>query len=106
MKTNESQIKNLFVNNFSLTSRLYDMNVATLKVNASFEYEGEFSEPELILNAYDNVINEEEIKNMLEMFGYDDFEEVTFKKENNDYIITAGCSEAVYVLKLQILRVA
>ena len=31
--------------------------------------------------------------------------EVDFKKENDDYVITAGNNEAVYVIKLQIFRI-
>lgn len=106
MKTTLESIKKIFTNNFAtLKPTLFDMNVATLKVNASFEYEGEFTEPELIVNVYDNVINEEEVSNMIEMFEEDMFEEVNFKSENDDYIITAGCPDAVYSLKLQILRI-
>ena len=106
MKTSIEQIKNIFTSNFAtLKPTLFDMNVATLKVNASFEYEGEFTEPELIVNVYDNVINEEEVSNMIQMFEDDMFEEVTYKSVNDDYIISAGCPEAVYSLKLQILRI-
>lgn len=106
MKTTLESIKNLFTSNFAtLRPSLFDMNIATLKVNASFEYEGEFTEPELIVNVYDNEVNEEESLNMIQMFEDDMFEEVNFKSENDDYIITAGCPEAVYSLKLQILRI-
>jgi ribosomal protein L16 Arg81 hydroxylase len=106
MKTTLEQIKNLFTSNFAtLSPRVYDLNAATLKVSASFEYEGEFTEPELIVNVYDNVINEEESATMIQMFNDDVFEEVNFKSEKDDYIITAGCSEAVYSLRLQIIRI-
>ena len=106
MKTSIEQIKNIFTSNFAtLKPTLFDMNVATLKVNASFEYEGEFTDPELIVNVYDNVINEEEVSNMIQMFEDDMFEEVTFKCEKDDYIISAGCPEVVYSMKLQILRI-
>jgi len=106
METALKSIKNLFTSNFAtLRPTLFDMNAATLKVNASFEYEGEFTEPELIVNVYDNAINEEEVSNMIQMFEDDMFEEVNLKSENDDYIITAGCPEAVYSLRLQILRI-
>ena len=107
MEATLKSIKNLFTSNFAtLSPRLYDLNSATLKVNASFEYEGEFTDPELIANAFDNEFNEEELKNMLDMFEEDMFEEVNCKCVNDDYIITAGCPESVYSLKLQKIRIA
>ena len=107
MEATLESIKNLFTSNFAtLSPRVYDLNAATLKVNASFEYEGEFTEPELIVNAFDNEVNEEEVKNMLDMFEEDMFEEVNYECVNDDYIITAGCPEAVYSLKLQKIRIA
>ena len=105
--TTLNSIKNLFTTNFATLSPIvYDLNAVTLKVNASFEYEGEFTEPELIVNAFNNELNEEEVKNMLEMFEEEMFEEVTLKCKNEDYIITAGCPEAVYSLRLQVIRIA
>jgi len=101
------EIESLFTSNFeTLSPRIYDFNAATLKVNASFEYEGEFTDPELIVNAFDNEVNEEEVKNMVDMFKQDLFEEVNYKRVNDDYFITAGCPEVVYSLKLQVMRIA
>ena len=55
MEATLKSIKNLFTSNFAtLSPRIYDLNAATLKVNASFEYEGEFTEPELIVNTFNN----------------------------------------------------
>ena len=72
---------------------------------ASFEDgEGGFCEPELILDAFNNKVDEEAINNMLEQIN-DEHLEVNFKKENDDYVITAGNNENVYVIKLQIFRI-
>lgn len=106
MEATLKSIKNLFTSNFNeLKPTVYDLNEVTLKVNASFEYEGEFTEPELIVNVFDNMINEEEVKNMLDMFEEEMFEEVNCKCVNDDYYIIAGCPEAVYSLKLQVIRI-
>ena len=105
--TTFNSIKNLFTVNFAtLSPRVYDLDAATLKVNASFEYEGEFTVPELIVNAFDNEINEEEVKNMLELFEEEMFEEVKFTCKNDNYYITAGYPEGVYSLRLQVIRIA
>lgn len=98
------EVKNLFKSNFTnlFDGKLIKLNEATIKVIASFEDgEGGFYEPELIFDAFNNKIDEEAVNNMLEQIN-DEYLDVDFKKENDDYVITAGNNENFYVIKLQI----
>jgi hypothetical protein len=106
MKTQTNKIKNLFTSNFAtLSPALFDLNGTTLKVNASYEDgEGDFYSPELILNAFDRTFDKDALDTMIEAIE-EEYVEVEFKKENDDYIITAGNNEGVYVMKLQVIRV-
>lgn len=100
-------VKNIFKNNFTnlFNGKLIELNQATIRVMASYEdNEGGFYEPELILDAYNNKIDEESVQNMLNDIE-EEYLEVDYKKENDDYIITAGNNEAVYVIKLQVIRI-
>lgn len=107
MKTSIEQIKKLFKSNFSnlFNGKLIELNEASFEVMASFEdNEGGYFDPELILDAFNNKVNEEEISTMFTAIKNDELE-LEFKNENDDYIITAGNNEAVYVIKLQIFRI-
>lgn len=108
MKTTIETVKNLFKSNFSELKfgKLVDLNEATIKIMASFENteEGGFYDPELILDAFNNKIDEEAVKTMLEAIK-EGYVEVASKKEGDDYIITAGYEEAVYIIRLQIFRI-
>lgn len=98
-------LKSLFTSNFAtLSPKTFDLNSNTIKVFASYEDgEGGFYEAETILDAFAGQSDEEAVNNMLEGIADDCFE-VEFKKEGNDYVITAGNSEAVYAIRLQIFR--
>ncbi len=98
------KVKQLFEKNFTtLNSKLIDLNEVTIKVKASFD-DGEsgFTDSELILNCFDNTSDEEALDTMLEAIE-EEWVEVEFKKVGNDYIITAGNAEGVYVLMFQLM---
>jgi hypothetical protein len=100
-------VKSLFKSNFTplFDGKLIELNEATIKVIASYEDgEGGFCEPELIMDCFNNKIDDDAIATMLEAIE-EEWVEVEFKKENDDYVITAGNNEAVYVIRLQIFRI-
>lgn len=107
MGTTTDAVKKLFKNNFTnlFNGELIELNQATIKIMASYEdMDGGFCDPELILDAYNNKFDEESLKTMLNDIE-EDYLEVDYKKENDDYIITAGNNEAVYVIRLQVIRI-
>ena len=108
MTTNTMQeVKQLFKSNFTnlFDGKLINLNEATIKVMASYEDGvGGFDKPELIMDCFNNIVDYEAIATMLEAIE-EEWVEVDFKKENDDYVITAGNNEAVYVIKLQIFRI-
>jgi len=100
-------IKEIFKSNFSNLSdgKLINLNESTIKVMASYEDgEGGFDEAEVILDNFNNKIEEQSVEDMLEAIE-EGWLEVDFKKQNDDYIITAGNNEVVYVASLQVFRV-
>lgn len=102
-----NEVKNLFKNNFTnlFDGKLIELNEATIKVNASYDDgEGSFTQPELILNAFDNHCDEDALATMIEAIN-EDWVEVEFKKNGDDYIITAGNQDNIYVIKLQVIRI-
>ena len=107
-QSNKTQsVQDLFKSGFTSLSdgKLVELNEATIKVMASYEDgEGGFCEPETILDAFNNTLDDTAIATMLEAIEQE-WVEVFYKKENDDYIITAGNNEAVYAIKLQIFRI-
>jgi hypothetical protein len=104
---NIQSVKNIFKSNFKdlFNGKLIELNEKTIRVNASYEDgEGGFCEPELIMDCFKNTIDNNAISTMLEAIN-EEWVEVEFKKEKDDYIITAGNNESVYVIKIQVLRV-
>jgi hypothetical protein len=106
METSKSiqSVKSLFKSNFTelLNGKLIELNQSSIKVMASYENnEGGFYEPQLIMEISSNKVDEEAISEMLEAID-EGWVEIVCKKQNHDYIITAGSNEVVYVIKMQI----
>ena len=85
----------------------FDKSNPTFSMNASFEdFEaGEFTEPELILNIKDGLYNESELADFFEKYENEEFEVKTSSPSEGDYLVTFGCPDAVYSIKIQIFYI-